>query len=183
MSDLDILNQMIKEKAKATLEGNYNKKQVTLLEPQHPKSKVTIVGLPEQSIVIKADAFKSPDSIFNGQKGECKRADYIVVAEADNKKLIIIIEMKATKDSEKEIILQLTGAQCVVAYFREVGKAFWGKNNFLDNFKYSFISIAHTSISKRKTRMERTHKKNDRPDKMLKIAWPYKLQFNQLAGK
>lgn len=151
MSDLDILNQMIKENAKAPLEDNYyNKKRVTLVEPQHPKSKVTIVGLPEQSVVIKADAFKSPDSIFNGRKGECKRADYIVVAEADDKKIILIIEMKATKDSEKEIILQLTGAQCVVAYLREVGKAFWGQSNFLDNFKYSFISIAHTSIPQTK---------------------------------
>ncbi len=131
MPDLDILRQMIKDDAKISLSDNYGKWKVELTEPQHSDSSVCICGLPDDAVVIKADAFKSPDMVFNGSKGECKRADFVIVAAAANKKVILCIEMKATKGSEKEIIQQLKGAQCFVAYCQEVGKVFWNHETFL----------------------------------------------------
>lgn len=183
MSDFAILHQMIKDAVKVSLVDNDGKKQVTLIEPQHANSSVTIVGMPDDTIVIKADAFKSPDTVFNGSQGECKRADFVIVAGAGNKKVILCIEMKATKGLEKEIVQQLKGAQCFVAYCREIGKVFWNQGDFLHKYKQLFISISHTSISKQRTRFTRpTGGVHDRPDRMLKISSPHHLEFNHLAG-
>lgn len=183
MPDLVILHQMIKDAAKLPLKGNNGKNQVTLTEPLQPELSVTIHGIPDNAIVIKADAFKSPDTVFDGSQGECKRADFVIVADTDKSKVILCIEMKATKDSGKEIMQQLTGAHCFVKYCQEIGRAFWQQQNFLEGYDYRYISIGHISIAKHKTRISRQSGIHDRPDRMLKIDWPHHLQFNQLAGR
>lgn len=182
MPDIEILNQMIKADAKVELEDRNGVNQVKLVEPQNNTS-VTVSGVPQNAIVIKADAFNSPDSVFQGTKGECKRADFVIVADGSNKKVIICIEMKAGKDSEKEIIQQLTGAQCFITYCQEIGKSFWQESGFLKGYAYRFVSINRISIAKRKTRIDRHSSAHDRPDKMLKISSPNRLEFNHLAGK
>ncbi len=182
MPDINILHELIKESAKQALVDNYGKKQTTLTEPQCPGVSVTISGLPDNVIVIKADAFVSPDTVFIGAHGECKRADFVIVADTGTKKVIICIEMKATKGVEKEIIQQLIGAQCFVGYCQEIGKAFWNQPEFLKGYVYRFVSISQISIAKNKTRVNRQTGIHDRPDRMLKIAYPHHLQFNHLAG-
>jgi hypothetical protein len=139
--------------------------------------------MPHNSIVVKADAFKSPDSVFQGTKGECKRADFVIVADCGNKKVIVCIEMKAGKDSEKEIVRQLTGARCFMVYCQEIGKSFWREQDFLKGYAYRFVSINRISIAKSKTRIDRHPSLHDRPDRMLKISSPHRLEFNHLAGK
>lgn len=183
MPDLAILHQMIKDGAKVPLLEKHGKKSVVLSEPQHPDSSVTIAGMPDNAIVIKADAFKSPDTVFTGLHGECKRADFVIVADTDNKKSIICIEMKAKKASEKEIIQQLSGAKCFIVYCQTVGKSFWKQRDFLAGYSLRFISIGHTSIPKRRTRIDRSAGTHDRPERMLKISSPHHLQFDQLAGR
>lgn len=183
MPDIEILHQMIKNDAKVPLHDNSGKKSVLLFEPQHPNSKVTILGVPENTIVIKVDAFKSPDTVFAGLQGECKRADFVIVADSGSKKSIVCIEIKAKKDAEKEIIKQLTGARCFVSYCKEIGVSFWKQQDFLTGYSFRFISIGHTSISKRRTRIDRQAGIHDRPERMLKISSPHYLQFDQLAGK
>ncbi|MFZ3016931.1 MAG: hypothetical protein WA056_00580 [Gallionella sp.] len=183
MPDLDILKQLIHPNAMVPLTVTYGKKSVELSEPQYPSSVVTVSNVPEDAIVIKVDSFKSPDAVFSNSKGECKRADYVIVSNANNKKRIIFIEIKATKDRENSIIKQLTGAKCFMLYCQAIGKEFWNQNDFLKDYKYRFVSIGHTSIAKRKTRIERKCSSiHDQPEKMLKIASPNHLQFNQLAG-
>jgi hypothetical protein len=103
MPDIEILNQILRDSAKVKLENRNGTNQVKLDEPQNDTT-VTVSGVPDNSIIVKADAFKSPDSVFQGTKGECKRADFVIVADHGDKKVIICIEMKAGKDSEKEII-------------------------------------------------------------------------------
>jgi hypothetical protein len=182
-SDLVILQQMIKNSAQLALIDDYGKKQVILTEPQCPTSVVNICGLPDDVIVIKADDFKSPDTLFNGSHDECKRADFLIIAASGDKKIILCIEMKARKSPENEIIKQLTGTQCLVAYIREIGKSFWQQPNFLNGYVYRFISISHTRLAKSKTRIKRQPGIHDRPERMLKIAYPHHLQFNHLAGR
>jgi len=183
MTDLDILRQMIKDSARLQLIDKYGRKTVELTEPQHPNSSATIFGLPDNAIVVKVDAFKSPDDIFDGSQGECKRADFVIVAETGNRKIILYIEMKATKGRENEIIQQLAGAQCFVAYCREIGKTFWQQQTFLAQCVERFISIGRTgSINKTKTKVERRSAAHDRPDRMLKITSPHHIEFNHLAG-
>ena len=183
-SDIDILREMIKKSATEALIDNYEKKKVTLIE--QGVSSVIISGMPEDSIVIKVDdSFKSPDSIFrcSKSKGHCKRADYVIVADMDKKKVILYIELKRTKDSEKSIMKQLMGARCFMAYCQEIGRSFWEKQDFLDGYECRFISIGHTGIAKQRTRIERKSKVHDQPEFMMKIDWPSYLQFNRLVGK
>lgn len=183
MPDINMLHELIKDTAKQALVDSYGKKQTILTEPQCPGVSVTISGLPDNVIVIKADAFVSPGTVFKGSRGECKRADFVIVADTGNKKVIVCIEMKATNDGEKEIIQQLTGAQCFVGYCQEIGKAFWNQPDFLKGYVYRFVSISQISIAKNKTRINRQTGIHDRPDRMLKIAYPHHLQFNHLAGE
>ncbi len=182
MSDLDIIREMIKDSAKISLVDNYGKKQVKLEEPQCPSDSVTIHGMPDNAVVIKADSFKSPDSVFKGAQGECKRADFVIIADVGNKKVILYIEMKATKKSEKEIVQQLKGSQCFVTYCRAIGQSFWNMRKFLDGYEHRFVSIGHINIPKRNTRITRQTGAHDQPDRMLKIDWPHYIQFNHLAG-
>lgn len=108
--------------------------------------------------------------------------DFVIIADGGDKKVIICIEMKARKDSQKEIIQQLTGARCFIAYCQEVGKSFWQAKGFLKGCAYRFVSINHISIAKRKTRIDRHSGVRDRPDRMLKISSPKRLEFSHLAA-
>lgn len=180
MLDIDILSQMIKPTALVNLQSEYGKKFAKLCEPQEPDSSATIRHLPTDAMVIKIDEFRSPDYIFNGANGECKRADYVIISA--EKKCIIYIEMKRTKDSWNQIVKQLIGSQCFVRYCQEIGRGFWDERGFLSDYKSRFISIGHTSIAKSKTRITRHAGRHDTPEKAMKIDWPHYLQFNHLAG-
>jgi hypothetical protein len=185
MSDIAILKEMLKDAATVTLINHHKRKKVVLVEPPPGDYAVTIYDLPDEDevMVIKADSFPAPQKIFAGTKGECKRADFIVIADTDGEKVIIFIEMKAGKGStEAEIIQQLQGSQCLIAYCREVGRVFWNQPNFLENYEYRFVSIKNIRIDKRPTRTPHKDGRHDRPDQMLKISSPNHLQFNHLIG-
>ncbi len=181
MSDMNILSQMIKEAALVQKEKEHGKLFVVLNEPQAQDSSATIRHLPHDALVIKVDAFRSPDTIFNGTNGECKRADYVIISE--EKRCILYIEMKRTKDGRNETVKQLQGAHCFVRYCQEVGKSFWKKDDFLDNYNNRFISIGRTSIAiTSRERMSNNKELHDTPDKAMKIDCPRYLQYNKLAG-
>jgi len=186
MSDIAILKEMIKESATVPLvEDSYGKKQVRLTEPALPNCFVTIRGMPNdaQVIIIKVDDFTSPKAIFGGSKGECKRADFAIIADTGKKKVILCIEMKAKSKTslEWEIIQQLKGAQCFIAYCQKIGKEFWSAKQFLDAYVYRFVTIRNINIHKKPTREAMTDN-HDCPENMLKVSSPNYLQFNFLIG-
>lgn len=152
-SDIAILKQMIKPTATVPLKENYQKKLVTLKEPSD-NYEITIYGMPDDDevIVIKVDAFRAPTTVFQGNRGECKRADFIIIADTDKKKVILCIEMKGGNKTskEKDIIQQLKGAQCFIAYCRAIGQSFWAQQNFLSGYEYRFVSIKDIKIAKKK---------------------------------
>ncbi|MTJ06681.1 hypothetical protein [Anabaena sp. UHCC 0204] len=157
MSDIAILKEMIKETATVSLENDlYGRNKVILKEPKPPNYYVTIYGMPNDDdvIIINADEFKSPDTIFKGNSGECKRADFIIIANTVKKKVILCIEMKASKGgSMRDIIAQLKGAECFVAYCRQIGQSFWNHQNFLKDYEWRFISTKNIT-QKTKTRFD-----------------------------
>ena len=185
-TDLNILNDMIMDSAKVHIESKNgsSKASVTLIEPQSPASKVEIFGLPHNAIIIKVDAFKSPDTILTEARGQRKRSDYIIVASKNNKNNILYIEIKTTKGNAKDIIKQLKGSVCFVGYCKEIAKEFWYKKDFLSEFESRFVSFTHTSISinKKPTRINKKNTPNNTPERMMKLSYPYKPQFNQLVG-
>lgn len=144
-----------------------------------PDSKAMIRNIPDDAIVIKADVF-STGNIFRGKKGECKRADFVIIS--PGKKHILYIEIKKRSDEWGGIVKQLMGAQCFIRYCRDIGRTFWNERDFLSGYRSRFISIGHTSISKRKTRITRQQKRHDTPENAMKIDWPIYLQYNRLVG-
>jgi hypothetical protein len=182
MQDLNVLTQLVKTTAQVPLEEEYGKHLARLTEPQAPDSEAIIRNIPEDAMVIKVDLFFSPDKIFNGNNGECKRCDYVIIS--PGKRCILYIEIKRTKDKGgwKHIVEQLKGGQCFVSYCQTVGEHFWDKKDFLSGYKNRFICIGHTNIAKRKTRIDKQSKRHNTPDKAMKIDWPNHLQFNHLAG-
>lgn len=180
MRDMEILSEMIKPSAQVAPQEEYGKFFVILTEPKFPDSTATIRNLPFDALVIKVDNFSSPGDIFNGAKGECKRADYVIISA--ERKYILYIELKHKKDEWENIVKQLRGAECFVKYCREIGKSFWEEKEFLNGYEHRFVSIGHTSIPKRKTRITTKSPTHDSPQKAMKIDWPHYLQFNQLVG-
>lgn len=180
MQDSEILSQMIKASARVPLEKRYKKLIVTLTEPPPADYSVIIGSMPDDAVVIKVDAFPSPDAVFSGSKGECRRADYVIVSQS--RKRILYIELKKNKDSFKEVVQQLTGAKCFVSYCKAVGKSFWKERDFLEDYQHRFVSIGRISSSKNKMREDRTKGKHDSPKKAMRIDYPHRLQFRNLAG-
>ncbi len=185
MSDIAILKEMIKPTATVRLEDRHHKNIAILKEPTPADYFVTIYGMPDddQTIIIKADDFKAPKDIFANSKHECKRADFVIVADTDRGKFVVCIEMKAGKGgSEEEIKLQLRGAYCFVTYCQKIGQEFWENPSFLKDYKYRFVSIRNVSISKRPTRHSSRANIHDHPDRMLKITATKYIQFNNIIG-
>ncbi|NCQ94481.1 MAG: hypothetical protein EWV75_14720 [Microcystis wesenbergii Mw_QC_S_20081001_S30D] len=178
MSDIAMLKEMIKDCAIVELEYQKEYKRdsylLKLTEPQDNYSFV-VNGMPkpDEVIVIKLDDFFDVRKIFTGSKGECKRADFIIIANTPTEKVILCLEMKKGKDSNTSIIKQLKGAKCFVSYCREIGRSFWNKLDFLQDYQYRFVSIKNISISKTTTSSPKFSQKSeihDQPEKMLKIS-------------
>lgn len=182
MSDIAILKEMLKESITVSLEPPYGDK-VILKEPPPGNYSVTIHKMPKDDkvIVIKTDAFPSPKTVFANSRGECKRADFVIIANTEQEKFIVCIEMKAGKGRTKEIKQQLKGSQCFVAYCREIGRVFWDKKDFLEGYEYRFVSIKNIRINKKHIQ---TPKKgiHDSPERLLEISYPKYLNFKGLVG-
>jgi hypothetical protein len=94
--------------------------------------------------------------------------------------------MKRGKGAKKDVTAQLTGAKCFVSYCKEIGKEFWKKEKFLDNYRHLFIQITHIQNSKNKSRetsqkrITRSHAIHDSPDRFLEVPYRSKLKFHKL---
>ncbi len=179
---IEIFCQMFKGTALVPLIEEHSKYSVILNELQVTDSGVKISGVPEGLLAIKIDKFSPPDRLFTGTNGECKRADFALIADNGKKKRILIIELKRIKAPRNHIEEQLKGATCVIEYCKEIAKAFYNCNNPLSEFEIRYISFGHTSIAKKKTRIDRNLKIHDKPDRMMKISSPNYIHFNHLAG-
>ena len=129
-ADFDILEALIRDEALASVKHSYGKRALVLTESESTPGSgysLTVRDVPDDAIALKADAFPAPISIFRGDNGECKRADFVIIASDDGSKWVVYIEMKKGGGrTELEIIRQLRGAECLVAYCRAIGQKFWG---------------------------------------------------------
>ncbi len=189
MSDLDfeILRSLIRDDAIQHPDGGKN---LVLEEPANPQQQaysLKIRNIPDDIIAFRADTFPPPKRIFKNSRGECKRADFVIIARNRKRNWILYIEMKSGKaKSENEIKQQLRGAQCVVAYCRAIGQGFWREPRFLQekNYRQRFISVRNIGLPKRQTRIAPESGRHDTPERMLKINAPptHGLEFGKLVG-
>ena len=189
MSDIELLREMIGNSAIVPHSNNgRNTWSVKLSEGVQDKEShdFNISGLPRDSIIFRADKFPEAVHFYKGNRGENKRADYVIIADSDENKWILFIEVKSGKNYEnKEIVQQLKGAECVVAHCRAVAEKFWDKESLLDSNVYEnrFISIVKANISKRPTRNRLSGEVHDKPENMLKLTHlSQTLRFDRLIA-
>ncbi|MDE2644246.1 MAG: hypothetical protein OXI05_00195, partial [Bacteroidota bacterium] len=155
--DLAVFQELIKGEALVTVEKDpYDKNFLELNELGEggsPGYKIIIRDTPEDTIAIKSDMFPSPEMIFRGDRGECKRADFVIVARDGEKNWIIYIEMKKGQPrSVREVRQQLQGSKCFIDYCRAVGQVFWGERGFLKDYQQRYVCVKNIGLDKRPTR-------------------------------
>lgn len=178
--DLDILSQMIVQSAQVPLTGQHNKKSLILPESHGEKYEVKITGVNPETIAIAIDRFPDMRKFFNQDGGICKRADFAIITDGDYGKFIVVIELKAGDQKNKEVIQQLQGAQALISYFQKIGKIFFSKSDFLENYEYRFVSMKDVKIAKKPTVNKKNPKIHDRPENMLCLSGYQQVQFKRL---
>ena len=182
ISDIDILTKMLQDNIVSHPDkDDHGKLFISLEETEGSDAySATLIQVPEDSLVIKADQFKPQSRFFKNVKGKevNKRADYIIISAKPNP-VILFVEMKKGGNSA-EIRQQLMGAACVLAFCQEAGKQFWEKDNFLKDYKHWYIGISDRHISKQPTDMDSaTHHS---PDTFLSTLISENILFNKLAA-
>ena len=189
MNDIQILKEMISCKVRVELQQEDGKPPSVELIDKQANTRVEIKGLPHDSIVIRAEDFKDPLTVFKGSKGERKRADFVIVCNDGIKKWIICIEVKKGRRIQRDrVIAQLRGARCVMDYCKSIGKEFWAAKGFLTGYEYRFVGIAHLSIQNQPTRtytpnIQSQGELHSRPDVFLKILGSSDLFFHNLIDE
>ena len=176
-SDLDVLRELINEDALVKLEktrygGNVAELEETGDGTDEDRYSIQIKGIPDDAVIIKTDVFPAPKKIFKCGRGECKRADYAIVASSRSKNYIVYMEMKKGRGGG-DIVKQLKGSECFVSYCRAIADRFWDQPNFLDSnsYKSRFVSIKKIGIRKSRTRPHGSADPHDTPERMLRIDY------------
>ena len=188
MNDIEILREMLISDAQVSLRQQQGGFPSVELTDRQANTTVEIKGLPRDSVVIRAEDFEDPLTVFAGSKGERRRADFVIVSNGERGKWIICIETQAGNyKSRKEVIEQLKGALCFMHYCKCIGKEFWEWEEFLDGYQYRFISMVDINSSKetKRTRhysphIQPTEGLHDSPDAFLKFLRSPSLYFRKL---
>ncbi len=181
VNDIDILHEMLNSTAVVPLQPKGNNVSVELKDKQS-QTTVEITNLPQNSVVIKTEAFELKKVVFNGLKDERRRADFAIVSIENTKKWIICVEIKSSNIDKDKVISQLRGAKCVIDYYKSVGREFWAANNFLEDYEYRFVGIAAITQKKSTRPMSAANhtQLHDSPDTFLPIFEQDRLYFNEL---
>ena len=186
MNDIEILKEMLNCGVKVPLKQEEGRLPSVELKDEQSKGTVEIKGLPYDSIVVRAEDFEEPLKVFEGTKGERRRADFVIVSNGERGKWIICIEIEDSNDKGgSEIIEQLKGALCFVNYCKCIGREFWEWEDFLDDYKYRFVCMANLNLEKRRTRsyspyIQSKGRLHDIPDAFLKFLGSPNLHFSNL---
>ncbi|SMN01448.1 hypothetical protein SPONL_2032 [uncultured Candidatus Thioglobus sp.] len=181
MSDRDLLAQILQPNAVIPLIKEYKDRfNVELVEPSVPGSKLTIRGCPSDCLVINVDDCFDNSRVFNGNSGVGKRADYILISE--EKKKVLFIEMKKSSSGGGNIIKQLKGSLCFFEYCKKILEHFLSSKPCFGGYDLRFVSFKHTTIPKRKISANKSTKRHDTPETLLKISHTQFSEFAKLAA-
>lgn len=178
MNDIQILQEMLVSASQVPLQHESGRLPFVTLKDVQAEATATIKGLPRDSIVLRAEVFvpradienSNCEFIFEGLKGECKRADFVIVSTGARKWIILIEIQKGNYKSHKEVVQQLKGALCFVNYCKCIGKEFWREEEFLDSYEFRFVSMKDISIDKRRTRPDEPRQPlHSTPESFLRI--------------
>ena len=184
MNDIQILREMLNPNIQVMLQPGQGRPSAQLIDLQSGAT-VEIKRIPPDSIVIRAEDFENPLTIFNGTKGERKRADFVIVSnDGRGRKWIICIETQEMDAKlASHVTQQLKGAYCFISYCKYIGKSFWASDDFLDGYQYRFVSIVELNFnrSKRRTQpFQSMGQLHNRPEVFLKISRSPTVLFHKL---
>ena len=184
MNDIQILREMLNPDVQIMLQSGHGRPSVQLTDSQSGTT-VEIKGLPYNSIVIRAEDFENPLTLFNGSRGERKRADFVIVSnDENNRKWVICIETQEMDSKQaSHVVQQLKGAHCFVSYCKCIGKSFWESEEFLDDYDYRFISIVDINFNRSRRRTQAFHptgELHNHPNMFLKISRSPTIYFRKL---
>lgn len=159
MNDIEILKEMFTPCVQVPLQQDPGKPPSVKLTDVQAQTTVTIKGLPQKTVVLRAEVFvpfadinnAENKFIFNGSKGECKRADFVIVSNGSRNWIIFIETQRGNYKSRQEVVQQLKGALCLLNYCKSIGKEFWLEEEFLDGYEYRFVSLKDINIDKKST--------------------------------
>ena len=143
--------------------------------------KVNINGVPRESILIKLDKYDQPSSLFNDDKGQRQRCDYVLFSVLDGKGFALFIELKSAKAKKSEFIRQFKGAECLIDYCHSVLKRFHNHDQLLNNFTKRFIVFYKPRIAKHRTRLKFSTGNNS-PEKAMMYPSPQNPSLKSLLG-
>ena len=171
MNDVAVLRDLLREDALAATEQSSSGKRLSSWRSQKNRPyQLSITGVPHDTVAFKTDRFPPPTSVFNNRRGECKRADYVIVALDEGKGWIVYVEMKRGHGNRAAIERQLRGAKCVVSYCRAIVEQFWRERRFLQDCDERFVSVRDVRTDKQPTRRRRS--RHDNPEDMLLLTAP-----------
>lgn len=145
MNDIEVLKKMLIPSVLVPLQHEQDNRSSVKLTDLQAQTAVTIKGLPQNTVVLRAEVFipyadaedsnadvedRKNSCFFNGSKGECKRADFVIVSSGTKKWIIFIETQRGNYKSCKEVVQQLKGALCLINYCRSIGKEFWLEGNY-----------------------------------------------------
>ncbi len=188
MSDLKILGELISDQSQLDMVDTQSKGYAVSLEEtgHNPGYSLRISNIPGECLAFKADSFPSTNKFFKGNKGECKRADFILIVRTDSSNWIVCIEMKYGNSGGAKVIQQLKGAACLIEYCRAVGSVFWESPDFLkeQDYQLRFVSIRNIRLNKQPTRTLPKSDTHDKPEEPLHLNAPgSRLQFMRLVSR
>lgn len=187
MNDIEILQNMLTRDAQVSLHHGLDATPSVKLTDRQSRATVEIAKLPQDSIVIRADAFELP-TVFMSSKGARRRADFVIVSNEERGKWIVCIETQAgTSKDRAYVATQLKGAHCFISYCKCIGKVFWESQGFLDDYQYRYVSIANINTNKQRTRLgspdsNSNEKPHDSPDAFREIFERQNLYFDELTS-
>ena len=184
VNDIQILREMISPDVQVMLQPAQGKPFVQLTDLTSGTT-VKVNGVPHDSIVIRAEDFENPLTIFNGSRGERKRADFVIISNDENEKRWIICIETQESDSKKawHVIQQLKGAYCFINYCKCIGRSFWESEEFLDGYQYRFVSIVDINFNKGRRRtqpFDYVDELHSHPDVFKKLPHRPTVHFSKL---
>ncbi len=188
MNDIEILRQMLTPDTQVELQPQPGKLSVQLTDRQG-ETTVLIKGLPNDSIVIRAEKFGPHNDVLKGSKGENKRADFVILTNENTKKWIVCIETQGENSKNaSHVVNQLKGAHCFIYYCKCLGKSFWNSEKFLDGYQYRFVGMTKVNVNKKRTGsfsplIQSKKELHETPEKFLNISRSPSLHFKKLIQK
>ena len=180
MADRDTLKRMIRVEATVRLDAHYAKRKAVLAEDEARYS-IEVNNVPDDALAIDVDTNFKNHKLFASAKGARRRVDYMIVSEAE--KTILFIEMKKGDADTHAIIQQLKGGLCVFEYCQSIAREFYGKRDFLSDYKKRFVAITRVRANKKRVRRKRAGAgPHDTPEKPLLIKHMSTARFNELAA-